>query len=97
MRETYQPPTTSPAGPPHDHTPPIIPAKAGILHPAASNSRRDGPLSPSTEIDTIRQSPTNHNENSCARVRQRRSVSFLPTWIGFDVSLGAAVSEVSCQ
>ena len=44
MRETHQPPTTSPAGPPDDHTPVIptqnhaiptqnhvIPAKAGIL------------------------------------------------------------------
>ena len=53
MRETHQPPTTSTAGPPHDHTP-----GATALLP------------PSTEIDTIRQSPTNHNENSCAHARE---------------------------
>ncbi len=64
MRETYQPPTTSPTGPPHDH-----------------NLEETALLPPSTEIDTIRQSSTNHNENSCPRVRtrgrQRRSVSSL--------------------
>ena len=37
--------------------------------PLRPNSRRDGPLPPSTEIDTMRQSPTNHNENSCPRAR----------------------------
>ena len=51
MRETYQPPAASPAGPPHDRT-----------------LEETAPLSPSTETDTIRQSPTNHNENSCPRV-----------------------------
>ena len=57
MRETHQPPTTSTAGPPHDHTP-----GATALLP------------PSTEIDTIRQSPTNHNENSCPHARARRRI-----------------------
>ncbi len=35
------------------------------LQPAIHNAL----LSPSTEIDTMRQSPTNHNENSCPRAR----------------------------
>ena len=64
MRETYQPPTISLAGPPHDHTP-----GATTLLP------------PSTEIDTMRQGSTNHNENSCpparAHAREEIIVPFL--------------------
>ena len=73
MRETYQPPTTSPAGPPHDHTPPIIPAKAGIPHPAASNSRRDGP--PLT-VDRNRHNTTESNEPQRKLVRAREATAF---------------------
>ena len=93
MRETYHPQPLRPSSlrittlshviPAPSHIIPapshVIPAKAGI-HPAASNCRRTAPFLPSTEIDTIRQSPTNHNENSCPRARQRRSVSF--SWHG---------------
>ena len=78
MRETYHPQplrpssihmtTLTPVIPAPTH---VIPAKAGI-HPAASNCRRTAPIQPSTEIDTIRQSPTNHNENSCPRVTHAR-------------------------
>ena len=53
MRETYQPPAASPAGPPHDRTPEEMAL-----------------LPPSIEIDTMRQSPTNHNKNSCAHARE---------------------------
>ena len=68
-------------------------------------------LPPSTEIDTIRQSPTNHNENSCPHARARRSLpsfprrreSLLSAWklppgrSGLDVSLGVAVPEPLSQ
>ena len=66
------------------HSPPVyvIPAKAGIL-PCVHTPEATALLPPSTEIDTIRQSSTKHNENSCppARTRQRHSVGFLPVWI----------------
>ena len=87
MRETYHPQSLRPSSlrmttlthviPAPSH---VIPAKAGI-HPAASNSRRTALLPPSTEIDTIRQSPTNHNENSCPRARQRRFHLILLAWL----------------
>ena len=79
MRETYQPPTTSRAGPPHDRTPPsfphspVIPAKAGILHPAASNSQRDGP--PLT-VDRNRHNTTESNEPQRKLVRAREATAF---------------------
>ena len=85
MRETYHPQPLRPSSlrittlthviPAPIHVIPVpihvILAKAGI-HPAASNCRRTAPIQPSTEIDTIRQSPTNHNENSCPRVTHAR-------------------------
>ena len=58
MHETHHTPTTSPANPPHDHTP-----SASALLP------------PSTEIDTIQQSPTKHNENSCPHAHAREDYS----------------------
>ncbi len=99
MRETYQPPTTSPAGPPHDHTYPRHSREGG------NPSSRDHPpgatalLPPATEFDKIRQNATKCNETSCAhaRARQRSSVSFPSAWTGFDVSLGVAVPYPSCQ
>ena len=77
---------------------PVIPAlSTSFPHPPTSfPRRRESPrcvhtpeatalLPPSTEIDTMRQSSTKHNENSCppapARTRQRHSVGFLPAWI----------------
>ena len=54
------------------YQPPTTPAGP----PHDRTPEETAPLSPSTEIDTIRQSPTNHNENS--RARQRRSVSLSP-------------------
>ena len=72
MRETYHPQPLRPSSLRITTLTHVIPAQAGI-HPAASNSRRTAPIPPSTEIDTIRQSPTNHNEYSCPRARQRSS------------------------
>ena len=78
MRETHQPPTTSPANPPHDHTP-----GATALLP------------PSTEIDTIRQSPTNHNENSCPHAHAREaSPPVIPAKAGIP-SLGMEIAPRS--
>ena len=75
MRETYEPPTTSPASPPHDHAP-----SASALLP------------PSTQIDTIRQSSTNHNENSCAR----EATAF--RWISLGINCAqAAADSWSCR
>ncbi len=65
MRETYQPPTTSPAGPPNDHTHP----RHSCCHPRHSREGGNPPrcvqtseetalLPPSTKSDRIRQNPT---------------------------------------
>ena len=69
MPETYQPPTISPAGPPHDHThvyvipapPHVIPAKAGI-HPRLQNP---------AECDRMRRNATETRARppACARAR----------------------------
>ena len=82
MRETYQPPAASPAGPPHDrthsrhsHTPrrhsrtlQRHSREGGNPPPCVQTPKETAPLLPSTEFDTMQQSPTNHNENSCPRV-----------------------------
>ena len=76
MTETYEPPTTH-----------VTPREGGNLPRCVQTPEETALLLPSTEIDTIRQSPTNRNENSCPRVhartraRQRRSFSFLSAWI----------------
>ncbi len=87
MTETYEPPTTH-----------VIPAKAGIYPRCVQTLEETALLRPSTEIDTIRQSPTNHNENSClrvhARTRARGRGNGVPFsrhgFSGLDVSLGVA-------
>ena len=85
MRETYQPPTTSPAGPSHDHTHPHhsrTHPRHSRTHPRHSRVGGNPPrcvhtpgetalLPTSTEIDTIRQNPTKFYRNSCARTRAR--------------------------
>ena len=82
MPETYEPPTTSPASPPYDHTP-----GASALLP------------PSTQIDTIQQSSTNRNENSCPRVtraRAREATAF--RWISLGMNCAqAAADSWSCR
>ena len=69
MRETYQPPTTSPTGPPHDHThprhshsqphhfhsQPRHSREGGNLHTETAPSRRP---QNSTQSNRIRQNPT---------------------------------------
>ena len=69
MRETYQPLTTSPAGPPYDqsqphhsHSQPRHSREGRNLHTETAPSRR---LQNSTQSNRIRQNP---NGNSCARV-----------------------------
>ena len=78
MRETPQPPTTSLAGPPHDHT-----LGATALTPAVDGNRHNA-----TESDE----PQRKLVPARTRARQQRSASVPPAWIGFDVSLGVAVS-----
>ena len=43
---------------------------------------RNAPLPPSTEIDTMRQSPTIHNENSCPRARATAPSHVIPAKAG---------------
>ena len=73
MTETYEPPTTH-----------VIPAKAGIYPRCVQTLEETALLRPSTEIDTIRQSRTNHNENSCLRARAREAAAFLFFSLGMD-------------
>ncbi len=72
MRETPQPSTTSPAGPPHD----LTPAVDGNRHNATESDEPQRKLVPARD----------------ARARHPRSASVLSAQIGFDVSLGVAVS-----
>ena len=44
-------------------------------HLAICNHQSTMSLPPSIEIDTMRQSPTNHNENSCPRVTRARATT----------------------
>ena len=44
-------------------------------HLAICNHQSTMSLPPSIEIDTMRQSPTNHNENSCPRVTRERATT----------------------
>ena len=75
MRETYQPPTTSPAGLSHDHTHPhhsrTHPRHSrvgGNPPPLRPHSRRDGPP---PDVDRNRHNPTKFYRNSCVRTRAR--------------------------
>ena len=70
MRETYQPPTTSPAGPPDDHTP----EETTLLPPSTKfDKTRQNPTK------------SYRNSCARTRARQPRSVFFLSAWIGLDV------------
>ena len=70
MRETYQPITISPAGPPYDHTPGAT--------TTLSHRRRE-----STQCDRVQRTTTKTRARPRARTRarQRRSVPVPSTWI----------------
>ena len=101
MRETYQPPTTAPAGPPHDRTHPRHSREGGNLPRYVQTLEETALLPPSTEIDTMRQSSTSHNGNSCPRVTRargnRRSVSLLSAWIAAGSSQRIQYIAWSCR
>ena len=78
MRETYQLLAASPAGPPRDRTP-----GATALTPAVDGNRHNA-----TESDE----PQRKLVPARTRARQQRSASVLSAQIGFDASLGVAVS-----
>ncbi len=65
MRETHQPPTTSPAGPPHDHTHPCHSrthprhSREGGNPPRCDHTPEEtAPFPPATKSDRIRQKST---------------------------------------
>ena len=72
MRETYQPPTTSPAGPPHDHTPgatDLTPAVDGNRHNATESDEPQRKLVPARDART-REAPTFRSRSLCTdRIR----------------------------
>ena len=71
MRETYQPPATSPAAPPHDHTLPRHSRVGGNPSPCDHTPGSSALLPPATEFDKIRQNATKCNETSCAHAHAR--------------------------
>ena len=103
MRETYQPTTTSPAGPPRDHTHPRhdhTRPHHSRTHPRHSRESGNPPrcvqtheetalLPPSTKSTKPDRIRQNLTETRVpARAREATAFrSFLSSWIGFDVSL----------
>ena len=87
MRETYQLPTTSPAGPPHDHTHPRHSRthprhsrEGGNPPPCVQTPEETAPLPQSTKIDRIRQNPT--KTRVCAHEEtEHRFLSLGTDWI----------------
>ncbi len=80
MRQTYQPPTTSPAVPPHDHTQPRHSREGGNPPRCVHTPEETAPSrrrQKSTQCDRVRRTTTKTRACARTRARQRRSVGFL--------------------